>query len=442
MSAASLSTVDDFVSACRQLCAEQRYPMVAMKAKSDLPHMSASVGRVDAAFEACTSPKFTTIMVVLLAAKAKHNALSDWKLFVSQVQAMVTVSDRTHILFVRDLFDLVVHEMTNLLRENGAPAAGIPVVDAAIRRVQPDLRLLTPIHADLCLLCLQCKNFKPVMEFLETDVQDLAVDENGKFDSLYFVLYFYYGGLIYCALKSFRRASLFFEAAITCPATVTSAVVIEAYKKFTLVSLMLDGDMPSLPSYTSACVSMSLQLSASIYIELGDLVKSFQVREFLLFVQRNELSFRKDENFGLVKQVQDSLYRRNILRLTKAFVTVSLTDVARRAALPDAQTAEKYLLDMMVRGEIFATLDQQSGVVRFHSNPELTNSSEVAEELGKRVRDSTETLALLTKLARQADVNPGYLRRKLDIAQNGSAPAGGYSDGLAEKDDVDFNMSL
>ena len=50
---------------------------------------------------------------------------------------------------------------------------------------------------------------------------------------------------------------------------------------------------------------------------------------------------------GLVKQVLASLYKKNIQRLTKTFLTLSLSDVASRVQLSDPSKAEKYILNMV-----------------------------------------------------------------------------------------------
>ena len=88
---------------------------------------------------------------------------------------------------------------------------------------------LTPVHADLAKLCLVAKCFSPALPFLGNSSEDIAqvshslhspiVDtdinmvckENGQFDAMYLLLYYYYGGCIYSALKKFDRALFFFE---------------------------------------------------------------------------------------------------------------------------------------------------------------------------------------------------------------------------------------
>lgn len=63
----------------------------------------------------------------------------------------------------------------------------------------------------------------------------------GSYDSKHFLLYYYYGGMIYTAMKNYNRALYFFEVVATVPSMVVSHIMLEAYKKYILVSLILEG---------------------------------------------------------------------------------------------------------------------------------------------------------------------------------------------------------
>jgi len=81
-----------------------------------------------------------------------------------------------------------------------------------------------------------------------------------------------------------------------------------------------------------------------------------------------------DTNLGLVKQCVESLYKRNIQRLTQTYLTLSLEDIATSASLPSARDAELRILRMIGCGEIHATINQKDGMVRFLEDSEQYNS--------------------------------------------------------------------
>ena len=65
--------------------------------------------------------------------------------------------------------------------------------------------------------------------------------KNGRFDAKHFLLYYYYSGLINASLKNFDRALYSFEVALTTPASAVSHIMLESYKKYILISLILHG---------------------------------------------------------------------------------------------------------------------------------------------------------------------------------------------------------
>lgn len=162
-------------------------------------------------------------------------------------------------------------------------------------------------------LCLLAKCFKPALPFLEMDMMDIC-KENGAYDAKHFLCYYYYGGMIYTGLKNFERALYFYEQvpahswntpkciwrmmianfesefvyvcpeciikchifsgiyvddhvclifscqAITTPAMAVSHIMLEAYKKYILVSLILHGKVQPLPKYTSQIVGRFIKV--------------------------------------------------------------------------------------------------------------------------------------------------------------------------------------
>lgn len=55
----------------------------------------------------------------------------------------------------------------------------------------------------------------------------------------------------------------------------------------------------------------------------------------------------QDSNLGLAKQCLVSLHKKNIQRLTKTFLTLSLEDMTERVKLSSVEEAESYILRMV-----------------------------------------------------------------------------------------------
>lgn len=238
------------------------------------------------------------------------------------------------------------HFFSQTLVDLKIPLRGIELLRRAIRKIQLFDSQLTSIHADLCQLCLLSKCFKPALEFLDIDVTDISQEE-GQFDPKYFLLYYYYGGMIYTALKNYDRALYFFEVCVTTPAMAVSYIMLEAYKKYILVSLILHGKVLNLPRYTSQVVNRYMKPLSQQYQGLATAYQMNSCEEVQNIITKYQQLFTRDHNMGLVKQVLSYLYKKNIQRLTKTFLTLSLSDVASRVQLSGPADAEKYILNMV-----------------------------------------------------------------------------------------------
>ena len=79
------------------------------------------------------------------------------------------------------------------------PIVGIPALLKAVQKLQLSESSLTSVHADVCRLCLAAKCFAPAVNILNVDVTDISAE--AAEEPKYILLYFYYGGMIFTALK-------------------------------------------------------------------------------------------------------------------------------------------------------------------------------------------------------------------------------------------------
>ena len=186
---------------------------------------------------------------------------------------------------------------------------------------------MTSVHADVCKLCLASKCFSPaVNNLLNIDYVDIAKEATQ--DPKHILLFFYYGGMIFTALKvskifistssgikllnfgnqiiiihiwknirliifqKYERALYYYEACVTIPTLAVSHIMLEAYKKFLLVSLIVHGDktkdMTSLPKYTSPVINKYLKPLCASYQELVAAYYSNQTTELEVVISLNE----------------------------------------------------------------------------------------------------------------------------------------------------------
>lgn len=332
-------------------------------------------------------------------------------LLFTQFQNFVDKCDSSQICLAPETYSEICHVFTRILVEQKRPYRGMDIIRQAIRKLQKHDSQLTGVHADLMQLCLLSKNFKPALEFLDVDICSIS-EEGSQAEAKYFLLYFYYGAMIYAALKKFDRALYFLEVVITTPAMAVSHIMLEAYKKYILVCLILHGKVINPPKYTSQVVERFIKPLSSAYHKLSLAYHSNSCEEVQQCLTLYAETFSRDGNSGLTKQVLASLRKKNIQRLTKTFLTLSLSDVASRVQLPCPRDAEKAILNMIEDGEIFASINQKDGMVFFHDDPEKFNTPAALKRLEEEMESCTELDRKILEMDEKFLVNPAFIKKQ------------------------------
>merc|ERR1719215_899340 len=133
---------------------------------------------------------------------------------------------------------------------------------------------------------------------------------------------------------------------------------------------------------------------------------------------------------GLVKQVVASLQRHKLQTLTKTYLTLSLSEIAREIGYEQTETdkVEALLFDMISEGEINARIDQSTGNVSFEDGDDDMDVSMVSKMQGKL----QSILGLATRIAafeQEVVSSEAYIRKTaaLEGGAAGAVPAlGGY----------------
>lgn len=293
----------------------------------------------------------------------------------------------------------------------------------SVRALQQAPNQLTAVHADLCQLGLLAKVFKPLLPILDTDLADIN-SEAGCFDAKDFLLYYYYGGMVYLAVKNYDRAAHFFELGLYVPSVCISQIMVEGFKKFLLVSLYLNGRMGTDQRSIVNKLQRNYKNLIGPYSDLVTAFRSNDVHMLDSFIEKHAEVFKRDQNFGLVKQCRGRLVKMNIQCLTKTFLTLSLGDVATRTKLSSPAEAEKYLLQMIEEGAIFARINQKDGMVQFLDNPEKYNNAGMLQRINREMETCMTLENELVELNREIVTNPKYVQKLMNSEEAINNPKG------------------
>ncbi len=130
--------------------------------------------------------------------------------------------------------------------------------------------------------------------------------------------------------------------------------------------------------------------------------------------------YQHDMNFGLIKQVEQTLIKKSIQKLTKTYMTLSLSDMAVKVKLRTAKEAESYLINMIKDGEIYATINQKDGgMVLFNDNPEKYDNTEMIEYLNDKMFSLIDYDKKIIEMDREITTHPHYIQKCMNSTQTG-----------------------
>ncbi|KZV24896.1 hypothetical protein F511_16555 [Dorcoceras hygrometricum] len=309
------------------------------------------------------------------------------------------------------------------------PMRGVAPMLTALRKLQSSSEHLTTLHPDYLLLCLLSKCYKSGLSILEDDIFEVEQPRD-------LLLYCYYG-VQRCCVEAMIGVAMYLEISyvhllllndkeallthylmisciklgvVTAPMSIISAIAVEAYKKYILVSLIHLGQFSTnFPKYTSSAAQRNVKNFSQPYLELVSSYSAGKISELEAFVQANKDKFETDKNLGLVKQVVSSMYKHNIQRLTQTYLTLSLQDIANTVQLNSPKEAEMHVLKMIQDGEINATINQKDGMVRFLEDPEQYRTCEMIERIDSSIRRAMMLSKKLTSMNELMSCDLSYL---------------------------------
>ncbi|KAJ6302180.1 hypothetical protein OIU77_016300 [Salix suchowensis] len=304
-----------------------------------------------------------------------------------------------------------------------APIRGVVPLLEAVKKLRSSEHLTT-LHPDFLQICLLAKCYKTGFSILEDDI--FEVDQPRDF-----YLYCYYGGMICIGQKRFQKALELLHNVVTAPMSSINAIAVEAFKKYVLVSLIYNGQIYAggfevlfgFHSLTRLFLPFE-----QLYIELANTYSIGKISELETYIQTNREKFDSDNNLGLVKQVVSSMYKRNIQRLTQTYLTLSLQDIANTVQLSSPKEAEMHVLQMIQDGEIYATINQRDGMVRFLEDPEQYKTCEMIEHIDSSIQRIMTLSKKLTAMDELISCDPLYLakvgreRQRFDFDDFDSVP--------------------
>ncbi|KAI1308740.1 hypothetical protein EDD11_004178 [Mortierella claussenii] len=356
---------------------------------------------------------------------------------LEKVWAFVTTCDGEQVRLAPDKALRFAEALVKMATESSQPIIAIRPLSVFIRRLQASPGELTMIHPLLAKTCLLAQSFKDIVPIIDNDISDVnpSLTHVNYKD---FLLYHYYGGMIYAYLKKFERAVEFFKLTVSAPAEVVSAIQIEAFKKYVLTSLLHYGKVPVLPKYTANPVNRCIKSQCAAYTEFAAAYEKRSNNVIKTEFEKIKSVLVRDRNFGLAKQCMEVLHRRNIQDLTRTYLTLSIEDITSLIGLgsePDgARRVEGIIVQMIESGAIFATISHEhtGGMVSFLDDPNQHNNTFTMDQINALIQRATTITSNLVSMDQTLSAMPAYFNKGSHLPDRG---------GFA-MDEADYSMHM
>lgn len=245
-------------------------------------------------------------------------------------------------------------------------------------------------------MCLLAKCYSAAEEILLEEAYAVDPGATGV-TSTDILLYCYYGGMLETGRRRYRRAFDLYLTAIVAPTGVVNAITIACLKKLYLVSLLLNGEAPILPKYTSPPVVRAMKSECAAYIELAKVAANASTAaaggrgsvgvasatvDLAAFATSKGDIWRVDGNVGLVRRVVETGNRRKVQALTRTFSSLSAARVAQQAELSNPRESELEILRMIESGQVNARINEHDMILEFGTHDsDVFASTEAASRL-------------------------------------------------------------
>ncbi|KAF1930280.1 uncharacterized protein M421DRAFT_369933 [Didymella exigua CBS 183.55] len=323
----------------------------------------------------------------------------------NQLVLFLETFDPVQLRYAGQEYKKLVDYVEPLARNAGSPGLAIAPIRSAMIRLDPTTGTFTSTHVDFIRLCLETRSYAAAEPILDNYIHSLPssipaavregseysvlaadVARSGEFihkasghsDKVTFVdiqEYYVLGAMAYLGLRQFAKAQHFLEHVLIMPsANVANGLMLEAYKKWVLLSCLVSGGPKSIPRSANATAIKQVRGSSKAYEAVADAYTHVNnMSKLKAQINAGAQTWSEDGNTGLVKAVLDSQMKAYVSRLSRTFSAIPVFNIARNVG-GSADETTQYLETLIKEGHLNARLEQtdkaETGVVlRFYLDP-------------------------------------------------------------------------
>ncbi|KAG9238115.1 hypothetical protein BJ875DRAFT_502271 [Amylocarpus encephaloides] len=349
---------------------------------------------------------YTFILVANLNKAKQYEKAVDMDALWNNICTFLSGFDPRQIRYLGHELAQIIDTFANIAQRHHRIPLALPRIRDALIRYDPTGTVFTPKHLLLVKLAVEARSYDDVVPVLEKTILYIpgaseqpnpeficnmtlsplaSITAHSSFvpkhtKSQDILEYFLLSGMAYIGLNNWRRAKECLERAITYPAKENgcSKIMTEAYKKWVLVSLLLDGKSPTLPMVTSGGTAKLYHTLAKPYEIVSQIFEAGTASRLKSEIETGQTIWQQDMNVGLMMAVLAAYQQFQIRNLGKVHSKLSIMDIhnATQSAevggkLGQAQFVRTLVQNMIANGSLDASLSyppDKSPVVTFSEN--------------------------------------------------------------------------
>lgn len=245
-------------------------------------------------------------------------------------------------------------------------------------------------------------------------------------------------GLLYCSRSRWDKAQKAFERIITHPTRDggVSKIMVDAYNKWLLVSLLVSGRAPELPATAGSNAKKIYETAGKPYAAIASHFDPMAALPLKQEVEANVLLWQTDRNIGLVQQVLAAHQKWQIMELRNVYTKISLSSIRDKtcsaetgASLATESEVERLIEGMIQSGMLKGSIQKPDGkpaYLEFFSDFSEMSELEYKNEMASAMRTMKHLQSIYRSTSYRLSTNKYWLnhlarekkREKENASQN------------------------
>ncbi|KAF2195486.1 hypothetical protein K469DRAFT_616181 [Zopfia rhizophila CBS 207.26] len=375
--------------------------------------------------------------------------------------------DPVQMRYVGPEWKRLVDYIERVARVMGTPGVAISPIRAGMLRLDRTTGAFTLTHLHFIRLCMETRSYvaalpildnyihslpttipKPVLEQLEYSVPGADHTNSGEYihsrsghtDKITVAdvqEYYLLGAMAYIGLRQFKQAKQFLEHILVTPSSnLANGLMLEAYKKWVLVSCLANGSVPPLPRTVNCAAIKQVRAASRPYEALAEaFTQIHNLPKLKSQANAGKDTWAEDGNTGLVNELRDHQYRVYISRLSRTYSAIPVSNISNFIG-GSVDELTHYLEMLTDEGHLNARLERISKpeeivVLRFFLDPTQGPLAKTEKQQQQALLGQTERTNILAEQVKSADYRLSLTKEYVEHVKRQSKKAAANAAGDA-----------